>query len=151
MPAGSASREQTTMGNLQATGANIGRARQPKVLVIDDDMGLRTVLRFLLEDEGFATCAADSEHRGLAAAGSEDVDLIITDGFRFQPPYGEPQSGWLRELARQAKGAPVVLLTGYTEATRLNPADFGLAAILTKPFDIDALCATIHTILGGPS
>jgi DNA-binding NtrC family response regulator len=135
----------------QATSGDISCVGHRKVLVIDDDAGLRAVLQLLLEDEGFTTCAADSEHRGLAAAASEDVDLIITDGFHFRPPFGEPQSGWLRELGLRASGVPVVLLTGYTEATRLNPAAFGLATIITKPFELDALCAAVHTALGRPS
>lgn len=137
------------MADRQAT--DIGCVGHRTVLVIDDDPGLRTVLQLLLDDEGFTTCGAAGEQSALAVVESEPVDLIITDAFSFRPPFGEPQSGWLRALGLKAKGAPVVLLTGYTEATRLNPADFGLAAILTKPFDLDALCSAIHMALGPPS
>jgi two-component system nitrogen regulation response regulator NtrX len=119
--------------------------------VVDDDPGLRAVLQLVLDDEGFTTFAAGGEQSGLAILESEQVDLVITDSLSFRPPYGEPQSGWLRELRLRAKGVPVVLLTGYPEATRLNPDHYGLAAILTKPFDLDALSSAIDGALGHPS
>ena len=49
-----------------------------KVLVIDDDKGIRDILRYFLEAEGYSVIEASDGNEGLQLA-DETVDLVITD------------------------------------------------------------------------
>ena len=50
-----------------------------KVLIIEDDDGIRTALRMALEDEGFEVEEAGSGEEGLLSFGRTPADLVIVD------------------------------------------------------------------------
>jgi two-component system nitrogen regulation response regulator NtrX len=49
------------------------------ILIIDDEPGIRTVLRDVLEDEGYTVLAAADGIAGLAEAAAHPVDLVFLD------------------------------------------------------------------------
>jgi DNA-binding response OmpR family regulator len=113
------------------------------ILILDDDRVMVDLLRTVIEDEG---------HRVLAAADLEEVprdaiaDLVLSDLLPLTDYRPEPARQWVRAL-RTRFAAPVVVVTAHAEALD-EPDRLGADAVVAKPFDIDALSATVRLLLG---
>ncbi len=114
-------------------------AAAQKVLVIDDVLGPRESIRFLLKGEYDVLCA-DSVDAGVALVREEHPDLVIMD---IRMPHKSGIEG-LREIREYDKQVSVVMLTGYgaletaREALRLGATDY-----LSKPFDTNEMRAVV--------
>jgi CheY-like chemotaxis protein/ketosteroid isomerase-like protein len=118
----------------------------PQLLVVEDDLDIRDALAQLLSDEGYAVTAVASQAEGLALIDAQTFALILTDLFEHttRPPLAS--ATLLRE---RAYPTPVGVLTGW----RVTPEEIqaaGLAFVVTKPFDLDALLTTISVVLQTP-
>jgi GAF domain-containing protein len=107
-------------------------ARPARVLVIDDETGVRDVLRDLLGGEGYTVIDAPDGPSGLALSEAEPVDLVLSD---VSMPG---MSGW--EVAQachvRSPHVPVGLITGWGD--RLDPAELarhGVRFVVAKPFE----------------
>jgi len=117
--------------------ASVSPSRQGRcgrVLVIDDEMEVRCVLRDMLTPCGHSVLEADSAEAGLALLESESVDVILTD---ISMPG---MSGWDVAAACQRRfpHVPLGFVTGWGD--RLDPqetARFGVRFIVSKPFAPD--------------
>ena len=111
-----------------------------RVLVVDDEAMVRTVLRRLLSLRGHKVTEADSGAAGLSCLESDTFDAIITD-------QGMPQMKG-REFAARVRekrpDLPIILLTGDTYH---GQADSIISAVLAKPFKIDEVEATLVDLL----
>jgi two-component system, chemotaxis family, chemotaxis protein CheY len=116
-----------------------------RVLVVDDDDGVRRVIGDLLEDEGYAVRRAASGQEALDLLAEWLPDLIlldlmmpIMDGWQFRAEQ--------RQLNGPAGRVPILVLSAVrnlpTRAEALEPA-----ALLPKPFDIDEVLATIEYVI----
>jgi excisionase family DNA binding protein len=116
-----------------------GRTRAgPIVLVVDDDAGVRTLVRANLEAEGYAVREAGSAHEGLAALEEEAPDLVLLDV--MMPEV----DGW--EMLRQVQerfgvaAVPVIVFSGKVEERSVRDATSrGASGFLGKPFDLQHL------------
>ncbi len=110
-----------------------------KVLVIDDELGPRESIRFLLKREYEVLCA-ESVDQGVAMMREANPDLIIMD---IRMPRKSGIEG-LREIREYDKHVSVVMLTGYgaletaQEALRLGATDY-----LSKPFDTNEMLRAV--------
>jgi signal transduction histidine kinase len=107
-------------------------ARPARILVIDDEAGVREVLRELLGGEGYTVVAASDGPAGLALWETEPVDLVLSD---VSMPA---MSGWEVAEACHARfpDIPVGLITGWGD--RLDPAQLtrhGIRFVVAKPFE----------------
>ncbi len=110
------------------------------VLVVDDDVTIREVVRDLLQDEGYTvTVAADGRHALEVIAGDPTPDLVLLD-MRMPVLDG-------REFAQalEARGVrtPLIVMTAQRnpeEAARL----VGATSFVAKPFDLDALLEAVR-------
>ncbi len=112
-----------------------------KVLVVDDEAGLRRTLSMILEDEGYQVSAAADGKEGLERALKEDFDIVLCDirmprvnGLEFLDQY------------RKSKGrALVIAITAYgsndlaVEAMKKGAYDY-----LPKPFTADEVVLTLR-------
>jgi DNA-binding response OmpR family regulator len=114
-----------------------------RLLIVDDDQGLVTLLKRFLEAEGFTVDTAFDHGDGLKAALTGDHEIIILD---VMLPGG---SGFeLLKSLRQQSGVPVLLLTARGEAVdRILGLEIGADDYLAKPFDPRELVARIRAIL----
>src|SRR5271165_7501686 len=114
-----------------------------QVLIIDDDRALVNLLKRFLEAEGFHIDAAYDHDSGLAAARSNQHELIILD---VMLPGG---SGFeLLKAFRHESAVPVLLLTARGEAVdRILGLEIGADDYLAKPFDPRELVARIRAVL----
>ena len=115
-----------------------------RVLIVDDDGGLRTFLRTALEGDGCVVREAASAEEGLAALDEELPDLILLD-------VEMPGMNGLEMLqrVRERHGVetiPVVLFSGKVEAED-EAEEAGAQAFIGKPFDPAQLLASTRQLL----
>ncbi|MEZ6196156.1 MAG: tetratricopeptide repeat protein [Planctomycetota bacterium] len=107
-----------------------------RILVVDDEEGIRSLLDELLAGEGYEVVPTASGPEALDAFDAAPFDLVITDLGMV------PMSGWdlAREIKRRDGGVGVILLTGWAEDI---PEDRARAhrvdRVVSKPFDVAQL------------
>ena len=115
-----------------------------RVLIVDDEKGMRDFLGIMLRKEGYAVSQAESAEKASDLISRGEFDLVISD---ISMPG---QSGL--EVLRQAKAAgpdtPVIMITAYAstesavEALKLGAYDY-----IIKPFDVDELKIIVRNAL----
>ncbi len=122
-----------------------------RILIIEDEVNLRTVVQICLETfGGWEVLQAASGQEGLLVAHKERPDAILLDG--MMP--GMDGITFLQELLAnpELQAIPVILLTGQVELTK--PRKFlkaGARGAIAKPFDALTLHHQITTVLGWDS
>lgn len=114
-----------------------------RILVIDDDVDLCSLIQEYLEPEQFEVEAVHTGHRGLERARSGEHALIVLDVML------PAMSGFelLRNL-RTTSDVPVLLLTARGgDVDRVVGLELGADDYLPKPFNPRELVARIHAIL----
>jgi two-component system, OmpR family, response regulator QseB len=115
-----------------------------RLLVVDDDRGLRDVLRRALELAGYEVRLTESGAGALSEVSSSLPDAVVLD-------VGLPDIDGLevcRLLRREGNRVPVLMLTARdTVSDRIDGLDAGADDYLVKPFDLDELAARIRALL----
>lgn len=112
-----------------------------RVLIVDDQRGLRRSLALLLENAGMSVTEAGSGREALEKMAQTPADVVVTD-LRMEGMSG---NDLLRELKCRHAQTPVILITAYgsietaVEAMRLGAFDY-----LTKPFAEQEIVEKIH-------
>jgi two-component system KDP operon response regulator KdpE len=115
----------------------------PTILVIDDEVQIRRLLRITLEAAGFAVVEADNGRLGLSEAARCHPDAVVLD-------LGLPDMGGLEVLRhlREWSRLPVLVLTVLAgESDKVAALDAGADDYLTKPFGSAELTARMRAIL----
>jgi DNA-binding response OmpR family regulator len=114
-----------------------------KILVVDDDPDLLSLVAFALAQAGFVVVKAVDVGTALAAFAAESPDLAILD---INLPGG---SGFdICEAIRRQSRIPVMMLTARSEEKDLVRAlDMGADDYLTKPFSPRTLLARVRALL----
>ena len=118
----------------------------PRLLLVDDEPGLRTAVKAYLEDEGFDVTTAVDGEEGFAKAQQMLPDVVISDVMMPRlDGYGLLKK--LREDERLG-GLPVIFLTakGMT-ADRTQGYLAGVDDYIPKPFDPDELVARVRNVV----
>ena len=112
-----------------------------KILVIDDDQGLRRSLSLILDEGGHGVVVAANGADGLAAARNEKPDLILCD-------VRMPQMDGLEFLERYREedgGALVIMMTAYGSVDlAVKAMTAGAYDYLAKPLGADEVLLTIR-------
>ncbi|MDO7887448.1 sigma-54-dependent transcriptional regulator [Hymenobacter cheonanensis] len=118
------------------------------ILIIDDDLAVRTSLRLLLKQAGYAPHAVPGPAEALAAVREATPRLIVLDMNFSAATTGADGLALLTQLKALAPQVPVVLLTGWGSiALAVAGMKAGAAEFVTKPWQNEALLQTIGTIL----
>ena len=114
-----------------------------KILVVDDEPKIVDICRDYLQAAGFDVIQANDGRKGLAAARSEQPDLVVLD---LMMP-GMDGLDVCRELRRDGT-VPIIMLTARVEETdKLVGLELGADDYLTKPFSPRELVARVRTVL----
>jgi adenylate cyclase len=116
------------------------------VLVVDDNSDLRTYVSRILRQEGYQIWTARNGDEGFRIARERHPHLIITD--LMMPVVSGLDMIHLIRSDEQLRGTPIVLLTAKAdEMTRIEGAEKGADAYLSKPFNDRELLAEVRNLL----
>lgn len=114
-----------------------------KVLVVEDEKKIASLLKKGLEAQGFVVDLALNGEDGYALATTRPYDVLVLD---IMLP-GRDGLSILRNLRERKVALPVILLTARSELNeRLEGLNLGADDYLAKPFHIEELIARIHAV-----
>src|SRR3954465_12545397 len=111
-----------------------------KLLVVEDDHGVRTTIVTFLEMEGYAVDAVSSTDEALQRLGAQSYPIVISD------IYIDDRTGLdvLEAARRKDPGCSVILMTARgTMATVMAATRGGAFDSIAKPFDLDRMSETV--------
>jgi two-component system NtrC family response regulator len=118
------------------------------ILIVDDDLAIRTSLALLLKREGFSVRGAGSPKEALSILQSETPELILLDLNFSIETSGEEGMGLLRQIRSFNPAIPVILVTGWgTIDLAVQGMKEGARDFITKPWQNDHLMQSVRTIL----
>lgn len=129
----------------------MSRTKPTLILVAEDDSGVRSLIREVLEGEGFETLVAEDGQRAVELARERRPALAILD---IMMPKMDGYTALTRLRGHpETRDIPVIILTGQNEPLYQDlSGGLGAVAHLTKPFNPEALIETVRRHLpgGGP-
>jgi signal transduction histidine kinase len=129
---------------LDAPPASTAVPTRPKVLIIDDELGPRESMSYLLQDE-FDVQTVDRVDRGLELVKHNAFAVVVMD---IRMPQKNGIQG-LEELRKLDADAAVIMMTGYGALASAQAAmSLGANEYLKKPFDVDVLQQTVRRHAG---
>jgi two-component system, NtrC family, nitrogen regulation response regulator NtrX len=114
-----------------------------KILIIDDEPGIRSTLASILEDEGHKATLCETGEEGIAQYARDEFDLVLLD---LWLPGIDGMA--ILERLRAAGAPPVIMISGHgsveaaVKATRLGAYDF-----LEKPLSLERVLLTVNHAL----
>jgi two-component system, OmpR family, KDP operon response regulator KdpE len=118
-------------------------AREPTVLVVDDEPPIRRLLRTTLTAAGYRVAEAETASAGLHSLAVEKPDLVILD-------LGLPDHSGIELIAeiRKASRVPIVVLSArHDERAKVAALDLGADDYVAKPFGMAELMARLRAAL----
>ncbi|HEX3627862.1 MAG TPA: sigma-54 dependent transcriptional regulator [Verrucomicrobiae bacterium] len=113
----------------------------PKILLIDDDPGIRETLQRVLGAEGYVTSIESRGEQGLARASCEPFNAVITD---LKLP-GMSGLELVSQLHAGQPRLPIILVTAFgTTQTAIEATKLGAYDYLLKPFNIPQLLELVR-------
>jgi len=117
-------------------GTQVSKISRKKILVVDDEVNMRLVLKAMLTKEGYEVETAADGLEALALLKRHDVTACVTD-LRMPRLDG---MGLLNRMAEEYPAVPVILITAHgTVATAVDALKKGAFDYITKPFDQEEL------------
>ena len=114
-----------------------------KILIVEDDMNIRELLRLYLEREGYETVSAADGGEGLRVFRREAPDLVLLD---IMMPV---MDGWqvCRSIRAESK-CPIIMLTAKGETfDKVSGLDMGADDYIVKPLEMREVIARIRAVL----
>jgi DNA-binding NtrC family response regulator len=123
------------------TAADWAGASQPcRVLVVDDDQGVRETVSLLLQTQGYEITEADCLQRAVAALGAAGFDLVVSD-LRLGDGTG---LDLLQQLRADPDPPPAILMTSFSSVeTAIGALRLGAIDYILKPFSNEEM---LHSV-----
>jgi two-component system OmpR family response regulator len=126
-----------------SAGAAVSYDHPMRVLVVEDEVKMASLVKRALEREGYAVDVAGTGTDGLWLASENDYDAVVLD-VMIPPPNGFEVC---RELRIRGRWAPVLLLTARDSVDdRVTGLDAGADDYLAKPFSFAELAARLRAL-----
>ncbi|MBK6898946.1 MAG: response regulator [bacterium] len=118
-----------------------------KILIVDDEPYILSILDFSLDAEGYTVLQAADGDAALSLAADQQPDLVILDV--MMPRLDGFETCRRLKADLRTKDIPVVLLTARnSREDRTRGRDCGADGYITKPFSPQRLVDTVQTFLG---
>lgn len=118
------------------------------ILIIDDDIAVKTSLQLLLEQEGYLTTAVSSPQEAHASLRVQKPALIILDLNFSIATSGDEGMQMLQEIRRSDPVVPIILITGWaTISLAVKGMKLGASDFINKPWNNDHLLQSVRTLL----
>ena len=120
-------------------------ARGPRILIVDDDPGQRSLLDSFLRSQGFETVTAGSGEEALKVLGTGSISMMISD-VRMRGLSGLET---MRRARHEHATLPILLVTAYADIREaVGAMRDGALNYLAKPIDLDELLSTVQQATG---
>lgn len=116
---------------------------QTRILVVEDDREINSMLCEMLDENGYAAEGAFTGMEGLSRLRSGDYDLLILD---LMLPY-KSGDAVLQELRSFSSLPAIVISAKDTVQNKLDLFHLGADDYLTKPFDLDEVLVRVEAVL----
>jgi len=120
----------------------------PRILIVEDDDELRTVLRQFLEQEGYGVVEAADGRAAMEMQRQTGADLVITD-------IVMPEMDGIETIMALRRGFPSVKIIAISGGERVGPRAFlnlakvlGAHRTLHKPFVFEDMLEAVEELLG---
>ena len=118
-----------------------------KLLIVDDQNGIRVLLVEVFKTEGYETYQASNGKMAIDIVKRESPDLVLLD---MKIP-GMDGLEILKHIKQYNPTLNVIMMTAYGELDMIKEAtDLGALMHFTKPFDIDELRAAVNMYMNAP-
>ena len=112
-----------------------------RILVVDDDESIRTVLTMVLEEKGYTVDTAGSGNEGIEKTKTSFYNLALVD-IRLPDMEGTQVLAKMNETAPEIRK---IIITGYPSVQNAVEAlNKGAHAYIVKPFDMDNVLRTME-------
>jgi DNA-binding NtrC family response regulator len=116
-----------------------------KILVVDDEMGIRELLSEILEDENHEVLLAPNAGVARSIYAQTQLDLILLD---IWMPDADGMTLLREWVCAGTLRAPVVMMSGHASIdTALEANSLGAVGFLEKPITLHRLLSTVHKII----
>ena len=116
------------------------------ILVVDDEPVLRTIVREIMDEEGYAVIEASDGRGMLEIMARERPDLVLMD---VMMPGVDGRDAYRQLRSRpENRDVPVVMMSAAVQSHGLDPS---IAGFVPKPFDITDLIALVTRLIGHPN
>jgi DNA-binding NtrC family response regulator len=120
-----------------------------RILIIDDEQQIRSMLRLMLERDGYEVVEAPDGAEGIKAYRQKPADLIITD--LIMP--NKDGIGMIIELQKEFPDVKIIAMSGgglnKPEGYLKGAKKLGAACTLTKPIDREKMLRAVKNIIKG--
>jgi DNA-binding NtrC family response regulator len=118
------------------------------ILVIDDDVAVRTSLLLLLRQEGYEAAGAREPDEALAFLEKTTPSLVLLDLNFSLGTTGQEGMALLEKIRRHDAALPVILITGWGSiALAVQGMKLGASDFITKPWSNDNMLQSVKTLL----
>lgn len=113
------------------------------ILIVDDDPKIRTLLRNVLEDDGFSVSEAETGAEVIQALETQPISLITLD-----INLGSENGVDVARQIRRTSQVPIIMVTGKEDVIdRVVGLEVGADDYITKPFHVREVLARIRSVL----
>lgn len=127
-----------------ATAVRDVQANTVRILIVDDDPTIRSVLEALLEDEGFTPVTAANGQEAVMIVRDDPPALVLMD--LMMPVMNGVEAARTLKSEPQTASVPIIAMSaGFILRESID--DLLADSIISKPFDLDALIANIRSTL----
>jgi DNA-binding response OmpR family regulator len=120
------------------------QATAVRILIVDDDPTIRSVLEALLEDEGFMPITAANGQEAVTIVRDDPPALVLMD--LMMPVMNGVEAARTLKSEPETANVPIIAMSaGFILRESID--DLLADSIISKPFDLDALIANIRATL----
>ena len=125
-------------------------AAKPRILIVEDDPDLRTILKLQLHSEGYEVTEAGNGAEGFRSARENAPDMVILDlmmpvmdGFGFLKR--------VRSIMTMTEVPIMILTASEDERNKVRGFQYQADAYMNKPYDLEVLSAEVRRLLAATS
>ncbi|MCL5962387.1 MAG: response regulator [Chloroflexi bacterium] len=118
------------------------------ILVVEPDEAISSLIALVLEEEDYDITAVDSLTEASQLLREAHFDLVITEAFDQADPYSF-DSSFIERIKDTDYTTPIILVSKLPSVDYLPAEQYGLSAVLSKPFEIEDLLAKVRAALNG--
>jgi two-component system response regulator HydG len=119
---------------MRKTGMNMKKKAEASILIVDDNIGQRKTMSFILERNGYAVTTTDNGPEAISIVGKNPFDIIFMD---IKMPIMNGVETY-KEIKKIRPGTKVIMMTAYSVEDLVQEAlQEGAYAIIYKPLDIE--------------